>query len=106
MQPTVDFSHPTSADGASYFVGPEFCSRRHFLRRESQFSTTVNFSGALALIAEGTAIRNRFPSGDISHQCDIGPAMLGVSDELKGFWQLERKETQITMRATVFVAPH
>jgi len=34
------------------------------------------------------------------------PTMLGVSDELKGFWQLERRKTQITMRATVFIAPH
>jgi hypothetical protein len=33
------------------------------------------------------------------------PAMLGVPDELKGFRQLERRKTQITMRATVFIAP-
>jgi len=32
------------------------------------------------------------------------PAMLGGPDELKGFWQLERRKTQITMGATVFIA--
>jgi hypothetical protein len=28
-----------------------------------------------------------------------------VSDELKGFWQLERRKTQITIRTAVFMAP-
>jgi hypothetical protein len=31
------------------------------------------------------------------------PAMLGGSDELKGFRQPERRKTQITIRATVFI---
>ena len=65
---TVDFTHSARTYRSSDLVRPDFGSWRHFLSREVQFSTTVNFVGCPEVFADCVTGKMNFLPSELTSQ--------------------------------------